>query len=127
MSRPTRLQALLDRFRHKRSRVAAVARDLADGRSRHVSKAFARHHEQGLDLRCQAAVREGHLELVLEIAVDANAADDDLRSLPPAEIDEQSVKDLDLHVLESRLSGILPDHRLPDRKSTRLNSSHQII
>src|SRR5574344_1350697 len=91
MSRPTRLQALLDRLRHERSRVAAVARDLADGRSRHVSKAFARHHEQGLDLRRQAAVREGHLELVLEIAVDANAADDDLRSLPPAEIDEQSV------------------------------------
>ena len=102
---------LLHGRRNKRRRVAAVCRNLADSRRGDVCEVLARHHEERLDLGSHAAVRERHLELVLEVAVDPDAADDDLRLFAAAEVDEKAVKHLDLDVFEFRPLHVLANHR----------------
>ena len=76
-----------------------------------VGEVLARHHKERLDLGSHAAVRERHLELVLEVAVDPDTADDDLRLFAAAEVDEKTVEHLDLDVFEFRTSHVLTNHR----------------
>ena len=107
------LEPLLNRGSDEWGGVAAVAFDLADGRGRHIGEVLARHHEERLDLGRQPAVRERHLELVLEVRVDADAANDDARLFAAAEVDKQAVQHLDSHVLETGATDVLLDHPEP--------------
>ena len=61
---------------------------------------LAGHEEEGLDLGRELAVRERHLELVLEVAVGAEAAQDDAGADRAAEVDEHALHHADLDVAE---------------------------
>ncbi len=90
--------------------VATITGDFADGRGRDVSEVFAGHHEEGFDFGGHAAVRERHLEFVFKVAIDADAADDDVRIFAAAEVDEQRIEHLDRNVRETRFGDIFRDH-----------------
>jgi hypothetical protein len=76
--------------------VAAEARDLLDEARGDELVVLAGHQEDGLDGRVEAVVHAGHLELVVEIADGAEAADDHGRVDAAGEVDEQAVEALDL-------------------------------
>ncbi len=90
--------------------VATITGDFADSRGRDVSEVFARHHEEGFDFGGHAAVRERHLKFVFKVAIDADAADDDMRMFAAAEIDEQRVENFDRDIREARFRDIFRDH-----------------
>ena len=85
--------------------------ETSHGRCGDIRKILARHHEQRLDLRSHLAVRESHLELVLEIGIDPHAANDGIDPMRTAELNEKRIKALDNDVGQTGLLYILADHR----------------
>ena len=56
---------------------------------------FARHQEEGFDIGRQFPIGQGHLEFVFEIAIGAQAAQNDPDSAFVAKIDQHSVHGFD--------------------------------
>ena len=61
---------------------------------------FARHEEEGLNVGGEFAVGEGHLELVLEVAEGAQAADEGSFAVLARPLDEEAGEGLDVDVGE---------------------------
>ena len=85
----------------------AELEDVADDAAGKVRIFGVGHDEEGLDLRGQLTVHQGHLELVLEVGHGAQPADDGTRLLLPQVVDQQAreVADRDVGQVAQRLSG----------------------
>ena len=90
------MHALQGQRRHEGRDVAAQQGDFLDEAGGDELVVFARHQEHGLDVRLQAVVHAGHLELIVEIGHRAQAAHDHAGADLAGEIDQQRVERLHL-------------------------------
>src|SRR3989339_1791575 len=90
-----------DRFGDHPRNVASQLGDLPDKTGTEVGILVVGHEEDGLDLRGHFAVGQRHLELVIKIGDRPQAANNGPGFFLPGIVDQQSVKTVDLDVLET--------------------------
>jgi hypothetical protein len=99
-SPPIRLQPLLDFLGDEGAHVAAHGDGLLDEARADERVLLVGHHEDGLDVPREGAVRERHLVLVLEVGDGPDAAEDDVRLLAVDVVHHEAVERVHLDVPE---------------------------
>src|SRR5437763_4013764 len=102
-------QAAGDGLWHELFDISAEGCNLLHPTRRDETHLRARHHVDGLDVRCEVTVQLVHLELPLEVRDDAQALHDRPRVPAAREVDDELAEDVDLDVLDEAVERLFEE------------------